>query len=233
MNRSQEKGNALWFILIAVVLLALLTGILSRSGSSVDQSGDVEQLRIKAGQIFRTVKGIEAAIQQMKLRGLSENDISFENTVTAVDYTNANCTVSKCKIFDSAGGGQTYRDPPSSTNDGSEWIFTGAKNVGTAADPVGTTAAASGNDLLILLPAIRQNLCEQINKELGVTNPSSAPPVDTTGIATTAFTGSFPGGGPTVLDGDPAAFELNGHAAGCFLDDAASTYYFYHVLLTR
>jgi hypothetical protein len=93
----------------------------------------------------------------MKLRGISESDISFENTVTAQDYSNALCDAHKdpndCKIFATGGGGQNYLNPPSgSAAAGSEWIFTGANNVGTAAYPIGTTAAGTGNDLILLLP---------------------------------------------------------------------------------
>ncbi|HOO82886.1 MAG TPA: hypothetical protein PK513_10340, partial [Alphaproteobacteria bacterium] len=94
-----ERGNVLWFILIAVALLAALTMVLSRSGSTVDQSGDIEQQRVKASQILRTAKSIEAGIQQMRLRGVSENDMSFwhdsngDNTEDGSDtYYNANCT---------------------------------------------------------------------------------------------------------------------------------------------
>lgn len=239
MKKSSENGNALWFILVAIVLIGLLTVVVSRGGSNVDQSGDVEQLRIKAGRILRYAKSFETAIQNMSLQGISENEISFENNDTATDYTNSNCDTStdpnypSCLIFGASGAGLTYTAPPTGSNDGSDWIFTAANNVGTTAGPVGTTSAVFGNDLLIMLPNINVSLCTQINRDLGVTNPSSAPPVDTTGIGTTAFTGSFPGGGPVLLDGDPTPFELNRQSSGCFLDDNSSTYYFYSVILER
>ena len=55
-HRHNERGNVLWFILLAVALLASITIVLSRSGSTVDQSGDIEQVRIKSGQIMRYAK---------------------------------------------------------------------------------------------------------------------------------------------------------------------------------
>ena len=163
MNRNTERGNVLWFILIAIALLGALTMMLSRSGSSVDQSADVEQNRIKSGQILRYAKGIESTIEQMKLRGISENLLSFQNATTTVNYTNAACTSNDCKIFDGAGGGQAYQAPPKGSNDGSEWIFTSANNVGTTAGPVVTTAAGSGNDLIMLLPKANDSMCKQIS----------------------------------------------------------------------
>lgn len=235
--QKNQAGNALFFILIAIVMLGLLTVLLSRSGSSVEQSGDFERDRIQAGQILRYAKSIETAIQEMKLRDISENDISFENPTTATDYTNANCDAAgdrsfpSCMLFDIEGAGLTYRNFPRA-NDGSDWIITGANNVGTTAGPVGSTADRSGNDIIMLLPNMDDNLCIQINRDLDVGTGGTLP-VDTTGIDTTEFTGTFAAGGPTILDGDPTPFELNNETAGCFVDDASSITYFYYVVLAR
>lgn len=233
-NRKSERGNVLWFILLAIALLGILTIVLSRGGSSVDQSGDVEQQRVRASEIMRYAKGIEVAVEQMTLRGVSENDLSFANSTTATDYTNANCTETNCLVFDAGGGGQNYMLPAGGTNDGSNWIFTGANNVGTAANPVGTTAAVSGNDLVMLLPNITSALCIQINRELAI-GTAGAIPTDATGIATTAFTGTFAGGSVVIIDADPTPFELDGKRAGCFTDVNANpdVNYYYHVLLAR
>ncbi len=237
-QNNRENGNALWFILIAVVLLGLLTMVLSRGGSSVDQSGDYEQQRIKSSQILRYAKSIEAAIQEMKLRGVSENDISFENGTTSNDYTNGNCDSANdssypdCMIFDVEGAGLAYRDFSEAQTTATNWIFTGANNVGTTAGPIGTTAEGSGNDLIMLLPNMKSSVCIQINRDLEVGTAGTLP-VDTTGIDTTEFTGSFPTGGPTLLDGDPTPFELDNQIAGCFTDNNASVTYFYYVLLAR
>ena len=43
---KNESGNALWFILIAIALLAALTVVVTRSSDTVEQSGDVERQRI-------------------------------------------------------------------------------------------------------------------------------------------------------------------------------------------
>lgn len=230
---SSEKGNVLWFILVAVVLLGALTMVLSRSGSSVDQSGDVERMRIEASQLIRYAKSVETAIQQMTLRNVSENEVSFQNDISATDYTNASCddssdaTYPGCLVFNEDGGGLEYRKFYNQ-----DWIFTGADNVGTAAGPIGTTAARSGNDLLMLLPITNASLCAQINREAKVSNNGATPPTDT-GIDYTPFTGTYAAGAPKILDGDPTPFELDTHAVGCFTDGAAGASYFYAVILAR
>lgn len=233
MRRVSEKGNVLWFILVGVVLIGALTMVLSRSGTSVDQSGDFEQMRIQATQLIRYAKSVETTIQQMNLRNVSENEISFQNTVSVTDYTNSSCdddadsTYPGCMVFNVEGGGLTYQK-----FNNQDWIFTGANNVGTTAGPVGTTAARSGNDLMMLLEVTNNALCLQINHEADVDNTGTSPPSDT-GINYTAFTGTYAPNGPTVLDGDPTPFELDGRGVGCFTDSAAGKKYFYAVVLAR
>ncbi|MGB0719509.1 MAG: hypothetical protein ACPGRX_03495 [Bdellovibrionales bacterium] len=233
---STQNGNVLFFILIAVVLLGLLTMILSRGGSSVDQAGDYEQQSIKINEALRFAKGLETAVQQMLLNGISENDISFDNTTTANDYTNANCDDSSdrnypaCLIFDAQGAGLNYKAPPSGINDGSEWIITGALRItGMETD----TASASASDLVLILPNVDLADCVAINNLAGVTNPSGAPPQDQTSADySTHFTGSFTSG--DILD--PAGGETDGKESGCFEGGgtpAAGTYHFYHVLHAR
>jgi type II secretory pathway pseudopilin PulG len=239
MNRHSERGNALWFILLAIVLLGALTMLLSRSGSSVDQNADVEQMRIKASQVMRYAKSIQSAVEQMKLNGVSENGISFQNSTTTTNYTNTSCdddtdqNYPDCRVFDVGGAGLVYMPPPPGTNGGAEWIFTGENNVGTTAKPIGTTAAGSGNDLIMLLPGANNALCLQINRDLDV-DSSGTIPGDASGAAVTPFTGSYPAA-LNILDGDPTAFELDGHEAGCFIDTAPNpdVTYFYFVLLAR
>ncbi len=228
----RQNGNALWFILVAIVLLGALTMILSRGGTSVNQSGDVEQARLRAGEIMRYAKGIETAIDQMKMRGVAENDVSFETAATGGTYANPNCADDDCKVF-GTGGGRNYRTPPSGTNDGSAWIFTGDNNVGTAANPVGTSGARTGNDLVMLLPNANEAMCIQINRDLEVGTAGTIPE-DTTGVATAPFTGAYDAS-LTEIDGDGTPFELDGKSAGCFTDTNANpdVTYFYYVLLAR
>ncbi|HRQ61793.1 MAG TPA: hypothetical protein PLO23_09840 [Alphaproteobacteria bacterium] len=232
MKTNPESGNILWFLLIGIVLIGLLTALVSRGTSSVDQSGDVEQMRIVAGQILQTAKAFEASVEQMKLNGISESDISFQNTSTAVDYTNSKCADMSCRIFESQGAGMTYTNPPANalTTANTEWIFTGANNVGTTAGPVGTTAAGSGNDLLMILPNLTQGVCRQMNRLLDLNGPSFDPPVEAA-VALDEFTGTYDST-LTVLEGS-AALELNGKSAGCFFDTATGGHYFYYVLLER
>lgn len=226
-HNKNEQGSVLWFILIGLVLIGLLTALLSRSGTSVDQSGDTEQQRIKVNQMLRYVKGIEAAVQQMKLRGVSENDLNFDPN--AAD--SGNCARDECKVFHVNGGGLSYQAPPTGINDGTDWVYVGRLRVNQLGDSSGTAAAS---ELLIMLPNVTQSYCTTINKLLGVTNPSGAPPKDSANSTPTPyFTGQFASG--NFINGN----ELDGQPSACYdgFDSGSTppegTYQFYHTLIIR
>jgi hypothetical protein len=233
MNFKSQSGNALWFILVAIILLGVLTMLLSRSGNYVTQSAEPERLRIMESQLVRYAKGLESAIEQMKIRGTSDDDISFQNTITAANYANADCTKTDCKVFDAGGGGQDYRAAASGVNDGSQWVFTAHSNIGSTANPVGTTAAGSGNDIIMILPNVNPDLCIQINRDLRVGTPGTLPQ-ESSALDLTPFTGTYDAGALRVIDGG-VSHELDGKSAGCFIATAPNpdVTYFYYVLLAR
>lgn len=252
-TKTHENGNALWFILIAVVLLGLLTMVLSRGGSSTEQTGNFEQLRVQSSEILRYARSIEAAIQEMQFRDISENDISFENTVSTTDYTNPNCDTSAdrsypgCMIYDVDGAGLTYKTPSSSWLDSAnssetyygDWLFTGntcIPNVGEGTDS-DCDDTTSNMELMIILPFITKNLCKHINSFVDAPTTSANPPVDADDAWTDSsaeFTGTFGAAAHDIAD-DPIA-DLDNNYTGCFESSgtpASGTYHFYHVLKPR
>ncbi len=223
MKRHDESGSVMWFILLAVALLAALTITITRSSDTSENNGRIEQDKVLASALLRYAAGLEAAVDQMRLRGLSENAVSFENS-TVAGYANASCPDTSCQLFNSAGGGMTFTAPPSGANDGSPWLFTGADLV---AD-VGT----SEDELLMILPNVDRNLCAEINAENGVTNiPQAAGKVD----ISTKYTGAFASPGPGLTIDVP-----DGKKTGCFEGkqdetgaDISARYFIYHVLIAR
>lgn len=205
-SRHAERGNALWFILIAIVLIGLLTAVLSRSGSNVDQTGSVEQQRIKISQMMHYVKGLETAIQTMKMTGISENDLSFTDDGT----DNTNCSISACMVFHVEGGGITEQAPPSGIG-ASNWKYVATNDVLN----VGTDAA----DLILVLEDVNDTYCTQINRVLGVTQGADDPTIDFTDFEDGEYTKA-----QTIENS-------GGHSAGCQISDGDN--FFYQVLVVR
>lgn len=251
-NAHTERGSVLWFILVGIVLLGALTIILSRSGSSVDQSGDIEKLNVQASQIMRYARSLETAAQQMTLQGISENEISFQNADSTTDYTNSNCDDSGdrnypyCQVFNSQGAGLNYMTPSASwlnnTHSGEtyygDWLITGEAcipDVGTG-DSSTCDSARSEKELLVILPYIKSKLCQRLNKQASAPITSANPPADdgTAWSESDEFTGSFIASGTLIAD-SPVA-DLSDNTTGCFEGGgtpASGTYHFYHVILAR
>jgi len=224
-SRVNEQGNVLWFILIAVVLLGLLTMVLNRSGSSVDQSGDVEQRRIKSSQIMRYAKSIEAGIERLRLNGCSENEISFENPATAA-YANANSPAdNSCHVFEPEGAGLTYQDVSNAT-------MTAAGNTAFVGDFMVTGVGSDTRQELVIAVGVSDALCADINSQLGINNATAVTDID---IVEEPWTGNFAAAinwslGTANANEAPA---VEGKRTGCIGTDTAGQNIFYHVLIAR
>lgn len=246
-DRPDESGNALWIILLAVALLAALTAMISRSSDTAEQSGDIERYRIDASNIMRYTDGVKEAVSNIQLRGFGENQISFENDFSSSDYTNPNAAgCLDCLVYGSAGGGISYKIPDSEWLDPAEsgnthygeWYIpvkvcipeVGRGDAGCNADSV------NDEELMIVLPWIKEGLCREINAMLGVT-PTGDPPPQVSSAAFAAgypiFTGSLAGESAELIDGPDA---LEGVEAGCFEGSGtppSGTFHFYQVLIKR
>ena len=254
MNDQKQNGNALFFILIAVVMLGLLTMLLSRSGSSVEQTGDFERNVVEVSKILRYAKSIEATAQQMKLRNISENEISFENNISTTDYTNSRCddasdtNFPSCLIFDPQGGGLTYQAPNPRWLDNAnsaqtyfgDWLFSGDICIPEVeSGRTGTCATDSSQlELLAILPYITLDLCRQINTMVKAKVTTGNPPTDQANAWTNGsaeFQGTFGVNPRNLADASPAVDIVNSYT-GCFQGDGtppSGTYHFYHVILAR
>ena len=245
-RKNSESGNIIWFILLAIVLLASLTVLLTRSADTVEQSGNVERQRIQGSNVLASAKTLDEALKQMSMRGISENEISFDVSFLS-GYANPSCTGTACRLFDVAGGGQSYKAPSTDWLDNTqsaqprygEWYFPSAvcvAGVGTGGVGCGSDLSTTDEDLLIVLPWVKKKLCIQINNLLGVTNPAGVPS-KLSGDAFTAgypmYTGSFTAEGGEISD---AALALSGQKAGCFEGNGippAGSYHFYYALIER
>lgn len=235
---DRDSGNVLWFVLLTIALLAILTFIISRNSSTVNQSGRAEQDRIKAAALLRYTKSIETAIQKMVLNdGISENDLDFVAINAAHD--NPNCVESFCEVFDVVGGGIQYRSAADVLSDRSfpnNWLIsTGNRVGGMGCDD----ASANCKELLLLLKNVPEGICLQVNKILGIDNPSNALPQQEEVAEGSEFTGSFTSnisneyiGGINAINESP---QVRGYQAGCIYEfgSGQNNVFYYHALLPR
>lgn len=228
---NSERGNVLFYILIAVALLAALSYAVSQGNRSTGKIGD-EQARLYASEILEYSNVVASTVGQLRLRGCDTDEISFENDIES-GYTNSNApTDESCDVFSISGGAMSWISPPEDAMDSAEspdylWHIYGDNEI----DEVGTTTgAAASSDLVLFVDELSQSVCQQINGLLGVTDTSATPPTDTD-IGETKFTGSY---SYTATIGDEAGgAALSRGTAGCFENTTDTEYVFYKVLISR
>lgn len=241
-NIHDQQGNALFLILIAVALFAALSYAVTQSGRG-SGSAAKEQAVLEAAKLLQYATSIQQAVSRMRLmNGCADTSISFENTVVS-GYANASAPVDRsCHVFDAAGGAQTWQLPASGSGTTSNWFFTGESCVyaiGTGVVGCHGTNGATDSDLVAAVSGISKDVCLQINRGLGINNPSGNPPQannQTWLSPVTLFTGTYTQGGHAVQSDKSGQADLFGKAVGCFNGDvfpATGTYTAYMVLIER
>ena len=87
------------WIMVAVGLFASLGYVVSqnmRGGSPEMVSEEVAKNR--ATEILQFSASVRRAVQALKIEGIADTEISFENSIVS-GYANANCTGNSCKVF--------------------------------------------------------------------------------------------------------------------------------------
>ena len=129
MPRSNsESGNVFMFIMLGIALFAALMFTFSRGAHEGGGRLSKKQAEMAAMDIIAYANKLERAVARVQQKGISENDISFDNAFVS-GYDNASCTTNTCKVFSTGGGNITYQRPSDSVNDGSDWVITGANYV--------------------------------------------------------------------------------------------------------
>jgi hypothetical protein len=247
-NAQKQEGNAIWFVLLAIALLAALTLAITHFSNTTEQTGNAELENIHASQILRIAKDWDQGVSQMQTREISVNDISFGSAGLS-GYANPHCATRSCLLFASSGGGQIYSAPDTSWLDSNnsaspyygQWIFTGktcVQGVGDVNESATVSCGGDGDsgneDLVALLPYVKESLCAELNILLGINNPGGMPPVNGGNIwdSSPEYLGAFADGvGIGASNAD--LFRKPSGCIGGAGTPPTGTYTFYHVLLPR
>ncbi len=240
MRRNKETGSVLFYILLAIALMAALHFFFSRSQGPSSSLAGKGNAKTAASQIIEYSHQLEASVQKIISSGYSEGQISF-NSSNGPLYDVAQCPDDGCKVYKKV----PYVIPDTNWLDTSqsassrfkEWYATaqtcvvgiGTGGNGCQSDP------NSAKDLVVFLLYLKKDICMEINKSLNIPNNSDDAPTFSGGSAfhTTyqRFAGGFVGTSGKVT---PAIARAS---SGC-LKSLSSTppsgsYFFYKVLLAR
>lgn len=223
-----ETGNVLFYILIAVALLAALSYTIA--GTSKNRVGGINQERsnLIATEILSTTNRLADAAAKLRLNGCQDTQISFE-TFKLNDYDNAAAPADEtCHIFSINGGGLAFQqvNTQASANDQTAlWHYTGD----IAIDGVGTSCNTQNcAELIAFATNLNKSVCEQLNKLSSIAGTTiPAQPL----IASTPFTGDY--NDTDTIGNTTTSAPLFGKRAGCFENTTADRYSFYRVLSRR
>ena len=186
-NTVREKGNALFLILIAVILFAALSYAITQSNRSGGNASRETNL-VAGTTVTQYPSAIRTAITRMLLRGVSASDIDFIDPADA-DFDDAPVTA---KVFHPNGGGAVYQnvDPNTVELDNHNvplgaWTFLSEKAV--------TNIGTGKGDVVAVLTRVRTGICERINEQItGSTDIPASGLSDAQAIADAAsdFTGA-------------------------------------------
>lgn len=216
-----ERGNVLVYILLAVALLGSLSFAVSQGWRGGMQDVTKEKARLYANDILEYANAVGNAVAQLRLRGCSDTQISFEASGIA-GYVNNNAPGDKsCHVFDLNGGGVTYKPMPPEALKSSitNFAYTGMD----AVNNIGT----SDSELLMYGVGISDQVCIQINKMIGqVTGDTLIQ--DNADVTPDPFLGIY---SSNVAIGDGSDFD--GVRTGCFFCGPYGENVFYKVLIAR
>ena len=241
-NRSGERGNVLFLILIAVALFAALSYAVTQSTRSGSGDASGETNLINSAQLAQYPAGVRTSIVRMIIGGTSVEQLAFNEPSEFSDLSdNAH------GVFHPQGGGAVFQRAPNelmASGSPGSWIFTADFEV----EEIGIDSAASsdGNEITAFLPGVGGNICKKINTELGITvsgNDADGDGIPTAGaVITPPVTGDrmiFPGNAGIPATETVIAGAFVGQPFGCFdQDDGDSDLIgkppiYYHVLVER
>ncbi len=224
-----EAGNALFYILIAIALLAALSYAVSEGSRTSISALTQDRSRLLASQVIEYGDILSKAVSQMRLRGTTINTLRFAHVNLNATYGTFG-TDPDNEVFHPNGGAVNYLPLPTDITISTDWIFTAenpVQNIGT------TCGTASCSELLAIAVGISDSICTRINDLISVRNDGALPPADDEVLTATLFAGAFANNGEIIGDGDGSGSGntyMAGQNAACILDDTTGENMFYQVL---
>ncbi len=203
---SKDAGNVLFLILIAVALFAALSYAVTGSTRTVGPSISNEKARAYAAQILQFGATVKGAVTRVKISSACTDEMIDFSTPNYLTYggaekipVNPNAPSDKrCNIFAPSGGGvsvvipsaEALAPPNAPTSNmlqaghGTIWVLQGPL-IGTS----GPSGTVSANDLMLVIPWLKKEVCMAINDLVGIASVGE----DVPGWTSTGTTGTSQG----------------------------------------
>lgn len=228
---NPRSGNVVVFVLIAVMLFAALAYTFMRGSREGTGNLTTQQAKIAAQEVMSFGTELERTVNKLRQRGCSETQFDFYNTnwmfvnTTLIFPLNHNASaVAGCSVF-GADGNMTANVFPIpyfefTTLAGNNSQFGHSRVFRISIPGVGV---ASSEEMAYSLGRLKQSICLEINKQLGIT----ALPTYTT-VNAVNYAGAFGTSSQmTFTSNPPGTLEF------CGRSDTSGTFNFWRVLIAR
>lgn len=153
-----DRGSALFYILLGVVLFAALAYALTSMSRGTGDYGAGEQAKLQAQAVVDYAQKAKITVQDMRLSGIAADQLSFLKNGDA-GYTTAPHTT---KVFHPSGGGLPEQNLRGAVIDGSLTPDVGVYMDRMAIEDVGST----DDDVVFSVRGVRADVCARINLDL-------------------------------------------------------------------
>ena len=252
---SSQSGNALWYILVAIALLAALTLSMTRNSGKMASNLDQEEASLMAERVARDLNSLGSTIERLQmLNKCSDEEISLDNQVledmSAGMAFNPRSPITgprayTCHVYDQRGGGLSYNKiptgvlTPEAVTAGNDfgWYFTAANSVNGVGPEAPTETVCSSNcgDLIVGSSGVTDSVCRAFNNLVKI----NGIPVDTDDYTSQFFVGTYANAAANdarlnVGSGD-ATSALYGVKMACIYSSSSPVPHnlIYRVLVTR
>ncbi len=158
----KEAGNAMIYVLIAIVLFAALSLIVARQGDNSESGAlDNERSEIAATQIIQTSMQLKQGVDQMLYSGSEPDELDF---VTPDDEPAFSTAPNVHKVFHPAGGGLILQPVPVqgtnevSTTPPARWYIGRFINI--------EWTSTAQEDVILTAHQLSEPVCRAINQKL-------------------------------------------------------------------
>lgn len=236
MKRSSQAGSAFFLILIGIALFAALSyAFLQGSRTATSELGK-DQARLVANEIISYAASLQKAVDTLRLRGCLDTELNFTHPLDVGNLlVNPNSPSDKsCDLFDMNGGKLSFSGIDIKALD-TAYASQVALGYGLAV-PTGDIAnegvGSAQNDLAIVAPFVKKEVCTMINNIVGITNPNDSPPVSTVDLNYSPFAGTYNSGTGGLAGVNNTA---KGKSIGCIEASnwGPDVYFFFAMLVAR
>ncbi len=225
-TNKTEAGNAFVYVLLAVVLFAALTLVLSRGQEGDSTAGELDDAKIEiyANNIIQYAAAAQRTIDQMTISGTMIDDIDFILPSDAAFETGSDIN----KVYHPDGGGLSPKQIPDNYKAETTPTPPAAFYIGRFNSVEWTESSAE--DIIFTAWQINERVCAKINEI--ITGSSTIPKIVGPDLSSRLVDSTFGG----AANGDFDIVECpscEGYPALCIQSDSGTINAYYQILASQ